>query len=132
MGSNKPSPANVSPSTTLKLPTSRVSPVELVSHRARWGRGSPACSFQIETFSALMDDCTIGTNAERFLAMVIGSFSLYSKRSPNSWAWAADSELARAAAMSDGFGAPLPAPMPAPRRWYEVGFRELSASPPPL
>ena len=97
MGSKRPSPAKVSSSSTLKLPPSSVRPVVLVSQRARCGRGRPACSFQMETFSAAMGDCTMGTRAERFFRMVTGSLSLYSKRSPSSCAEAADWAWARAA-----------------------------------
>src|ERR1022692_2360973 len=62
MGSNTPSPANVCSSITLKLPPSSVSPLELVSHSARAGRGAPERSFQMDNFSAPMGEFTIGTS----------------------------------------------------------------------
>src|SRR5258708_6725570 len=128
MGSKTPSPAKVSSSRTLKLPPSRVRPLELVSHSARCGRGSPDCSFQTETFSAAIWDWTVGTRAERFFKIVIGSLSLYSKRSPSSWAEAADWDRARAASTEAAVGGekaatfllntdppPRPAPLPSER-----------------
>src|ERR1019366_2760401 len=104
MGSNTPSPANVCSSITLKLPPSSVSPLELVSHSARAGRDAPERSFQMDTFSAPMGEFTIGTSAERFLAIVMGSFSLYSNRSPSS----------RAAAAEGTLNTPPPTPPPPP------------------
>src|SRR6185312_7409486 len=54
IGSVMPSPANVSSSSTLKLPPSRVSSLELVTHSARSGRADPRDAFQSDTFSAYM------------------------------------------------------------------------------
>jgi len=50
----------------------------------RCGRAGFARSFHTETFSAAIGDCTIGTMADWFLAMLMGSVSLYSNKSPRS------------------------------------------------
>src|SRR5271155_2874364 len=63
----RPSPANASLSRMLKLPPSRVSGLELVSHNARKGRGDPRDRFQSEIFSACTWACTMGTREDSFL-----------------------------------------------------------------
>ena len=54
-----------------------------------------ASSFQTDTFSAWIVDCMMGTSADRFFGMEMGSFNLYSNRSPSSRARAAASARAR-------------------------------------
>ena len=88
----------------------------MVSHSARAGRDAPERSFQMDTFSAPMGEFTIGTSAERFLAIVIGSFSLYSNRSPNSRAAAAEGRVGRPGPMPPPYPLPTPLPLPDPAR----------------
>src|SRR5437899_3373935 len=111
------SPAKVSCSSTLKLPPSSVSALELVSHSARSGRGEPKEAFHSETFSAAISVCTIGTRADWFLRIVTGSFSLYSNRSPSSRPCAAASSRASASLLRNippAVPPPEPGPSPPP------------------
>src|ERR1700737_281022 len=91
MGSVKPSPANTSLSSTLKLPPSKIRELLFFSHNPRNGRPEPAVPLHSETFSASSSVCTMGTNADWFFLRVTRSLSLYSKRSPRPWPLAAAS-----------------------------------------
>src|SRR5258708_105097 len=114
MGSVRPSPANTSFSSTLKLPPSRVSALVFFSHKPHKGRPEPAVPPHSETLSASSSVCTMGTSADWFFLSVTRSLSLYSKRSPNPWPFAAASLIVRAESRLLSDVAPLPTPPPLP------------------
>src|SRR5215467_6755477 len=84
IASTRPSPANAPASRTLNDPPSSVEPLAFVSQRLRSGRPLTTLLFHSETRSAPTSWFRIGTSADWFLRMEIGSLSLYSNRSPTS------------------------------------------------
>src|SRR3979490_1594108 len=91
MASVRPSPANTSLSSTLKLPPSKVRALIFFSHKPRNGRPEPVVPIQRQTGSASSWDVRRGTRADLFFLSVMRSLSLSSKRSPRPWPLAAAS-----------------------------------------